>query len=485
MTALKDTPVVAPEVLIEEARRRQRRRRAGIFGAVLATAAVAGIYAAGSGGKPPARPVPAPPKRAGYPSVNARALHGYGDLAFVSLGSLFVLDGKTGRVAQVPPLTGATSDPQFSPDRRWLAFQTGGNDVGVAAADGAAPHLLRAQSLLGWLPNGELLTTPTGNPTTNAALPDDRYRISPSGRPIRVGAASADLMVWSPSGHTYVFDVSNMGREFGGVLHGTNSIETASSLSSRRTVWKTVPVSVGPKATAVAGGFAQWIAVLPDGEGLLVWADPGHADDADGLPVYLIRSPDGPMRRLGTTVGETLSTGRRGEFALGAGFVRLAWRMKTVETCKISTARCTAVPTPRGDVSFDPSWSPDGSELAYVEAKSLRSWSFPQTTISDWYATHTLWVLRSRTSVPVEVAGAQGAESPVWSTDGRALMYVKDNALWLVHAPGTPRASKPVRLVSPLFAPSWPSYYGQVDWTGQFSWSAQSDSGAVALSTTN
>jgi WD40-like Beta Propeller Repeat len=487
MTALKDTPAVEPEILIEQARRRQRRRRAGILTTVLAIAAGAGIYAAGSGDKPPAGPIPAPAsaKRAGYPSVNARALRGYGDLAFVSLGTLFVLDGATGRVAQVPPLTGSTSDPQFSPDHRWLAFQTGGNDVGVAAADGAAPHLLRAQSLAGWLPDGELLTTPTGSSTTNTPAPDSRYRMSSSGRPIRVGAASADLMAWSPSGHTYVFDVTNVGSKSGGVFHGTNSIETASSLSGRRTVWKTLPVSLGPKASAVAGDFAQWITVLPLGQGLLVWTDPGHVDDADGLPVYLIRSPGGPLRRLGITVGQSFSIGPRGQITIDAGSWRVAWQTKTVETCELETARCTAVATPRGGVSVDPSWSPDGSELAYVQARSLATDGSPQSTVASWYATRTLWVLPAGASTPRVVAGAQGAATPIWSADGKALMFVKRNALWLVHAPGTPGASKPVRLASPLFAPSWPSYYGQVDWTGQFAWSGESASGSAELATAN
>jgi hypothetical protein len=474
-----EPPGFEPEVLIEEARRRQRRRRMAILSTVLAIAGV-GIYAAGSGGgtSAPRRSVPAAGQRAGYPWADSKAFSGDGDLAFVSLGTLFVLDGSTGRLTEVPPLTGATSDPQFSPDRRWLAFQTGDNAVGVARADGASPHLLKQQSFVGWLPDGELLTTSTATSTSTLAGPLVRYQISSSGRPVRVGTASADLMSWSPDGHAYVFDVSKVVARSGGAFRGTNSIEVASSLNGRRTVWNTVRVSSAGPGSSAAGDFVQRIDVLPAGEGLLVWTDPGDDDDADGSAVYLIRSPGARMRELGITVGDTLTLGARGEIALDVGVGRLAWEDKTVETCAVSTARCTAVPTPRGDVSVDPSWSPGGTELAYVDARALTTWGFPQPTISAWYATHTLWVLRAGTTTPIEIPGGRGAALPVWSADGKALMYVKDDALWLVRGAGTRDATTPVRIVSPLFAPSWPSYYGQVGWASQFAWSGAAPLGS-------
>lgn len=56
----------------------------------------------------------------------------------------------------------------------------------------------------------------------------------------------------------------------------------------------------------------------------------------------------------------------------------------------------------------------------------------------------------------------------MWSNDGKTLLYVADDGLWLVPADG---GHSPTEIVAPLFAPgAWPSYYGEVNWIDQFSW---------------
>jgi hypothetical protein len=55
----------------------------------------------------------------------------------------------------------------------------------------------------------------------------------------------------------------------------------------------------------------------------------------------------------------------------------------------------------------------------------------------------------------------------VWSADGKSLLYVADDGIWLLPTP----ASAPVEIATPLFArSSWPSYYGQIAWPSQFAW---------------
>jgi len=72
----------------------------------------------------------------------------------------------------------------------------------------------------------------------------------------------------------------------------------------------------------------------------------------------------------------------------------------------------------------------------------------------------------------MEVAGAMGASAPVWSADGRSLMYVANDSLWVVSAPSAGERGRPVLIAAPLFQrDDWPNYYGEVDWSSQFAWS--------------
>ena len=63
----------------------------------------------------------------------------------------------------------------------------------------------------------------------------------------------------------------------------------------------------------------------------------------------------------------------------------------------------------------------------------------------------------------------KGATVPVWSGDGDSLLYVGNDGLWLDAALGRP----PVEIAHPLFAPTeWPTFYGQVSFSEQFSCSS-------------
>src|SRR5215831_18516558 len=100
-------------------------RRAGCLAAgVLTVAAVV----AGCGSRPaspasgrssPAAVKHLPPRK---PVVNTSAFAGHGELAFISRGVLWVLDGATGTLHPVAPPTITPLTPQFSADGRWLAF---------------------------------------------------------------------------------------------------------------------------------------------------------------------------------------------------------------------------------------------------------------------------------------------------------------------------------------------------------------------------
>ncbi len=228
--------------------------------------------------------------------------------------------------------------------------------------------------------------------------------------------------------------------------------------------------AVGPNGAS--GNYITNVFVIPGQRGLLIEVDPGLSDDADGSPIYELRSPAAPLVQLVTMLGRraggTVSFGPNGIFALGAGENRYAWMTKSVLLCHATSQRCAPVPVPKGVLSLDPAWSPSGQALALVEAPSSNIGSFFPGTVTRWYATHHLFLVDSAGSHPVELAGTQGASVPVWSGDGRSLVYVSGDGLWLLSALG----AKPVEVAAPLFSAPWPTYYGQVDWSDEFAWSS-------------
>ena len=223
-------------------------------------------------------------------------------------------------------------------------------------------------------------------------------------------------------------------------------------------------------STGLQGEFLDDAVVLPRRQGILFRLDPDGSSSlrADGLELDALRAPGARPAALGIVVGLEVAVGSSGEFAITNGGDRYAWLTKTVERCAAATARCAPVPASRrGLLSLDPAWSPGGAELAFVEAPSSTNGNFAQGAMRRWYAAHTLWTIPRRGARATEIAGAGGASAPVWSANGRGLLYEARDALWLLPSPG----AAPVRIAAPLFTPGrWPSYYGQVDWSGQFAW---------------
>ncbi len=441
-----------PEALIEEARARGRRRRRFTAAVVaLAAAGVALAFGVARHGPAPAHAVAQSLPHGVF--ANATAFAGHGRLAFVSRGRLFVLDGASGRVTALTRTGQRASDPQFSPNGAWLIYTVGAR-VGLARADGRSARIAGAGEAR-FLPDGRLL------------LGDGVYRVGAS-RLTRVAAAPKGSVAWSADGSRFAFLSRSIVRGRSGAFHGVELLQVAGSLTGTRTTWLSHPISF-TRSTGFAGYAINGFVVLPHRQGLLYWVDPLQSASlaADGQSVYELRAPGARPVKLGVTVGETISIGPAGRLALGAGGNRYAWMTKTVETCSTASARCAPLRA-GGKLTLDPAWSSDGA-LAFVEAAAEpTAGTFDQQAIARWYATRNLWLLRPRTRTPTRIAGTQGAATPTWSTDGRSLLYVSGDALWLIPRLG----ARPERIAAPLFPQrSWPSDYGRIDWADQFAWS--------------
>jgi hypothetical protein len=188
-----------PDVVIRQARERQRRRRRRTA-AVLVLALVAGAAAWLAVGRPGGAK-PAPARQAGpVPAVNAAAFAGHGELAFVSRGTLWVLDGATRALRRVTTPGVTPAGPLFSADGRWLAFAgipaspaAQGGTVWLAAGDGSGAHqVVSGGALIGWNPASDLLAATAGSTVR---------LITPSG-PARtlMRAARIQSAAWSPGG---------------------------------------------------------------------------------------------------------------------------------------------------------------------------------------------------------------------------------------------------------------------------------------------
>ena len=378
---------------------------------------------------------------------------------------LYVLDGSTNKLTTVTSVNQPVATaPTFSPNGKWLAYSLGQSGAGVAHADGTSPRTITTTAgYPQWLPNGYLI------------VGTSLYRLLASGQPTPVGSVASRfvsgasrLVAWAMDGSGYAFVSTSSTKGLNGSFHGIERLELA-ELINGNTHRMVVDANLGKSDDRLSRQSLSGVIVLPHHQGLLFWVDPDLSDVADGMHVYEVRSPGATPVDLGITVGQTVSVGSNGVLAIGSGGNRYAWMTKTIEMCVISTARCSVVHTPAGELTFDPAWAPNGKTLAFIEAPPSNVGNFFQSTLTKWYSTHHLWLLSSGSSVPSEVSGTTGASVPVWSSNGRSLLYESGNALWLIAAPG----AAPTKVASPLFwSGAWPAYYGQINWGRQFGWSA-------------
>src|SRR5581483_2925327 len=111
---------------------------------------------------------------------------------------------------------------------------------------------------------------------------------------------------------------------------------------------------------------------------------------------------------------------------------------------------CLPAPRPgrRGSaVSLDPAWSPTQNLLAYVKSPTALNGGNPPLA---WFNAHRLFVFDPSTRRSTEIAGIDGLSVPTWSRDGKSLLYVAHDALWLAPAGG----GTPTEVASPLYAGS-------------------------------
>ena len=413
----------------------------------------------------------------GGPVVGAKAFSGHGRLAFVSGKRLYVLDGSAaGKPAALHPVLtgkvpGSAGSPAWSPDGRWLAFLVGtpsadgavtSGALWLAGPDGQGPHqVLPKAGGFAWSPKTDELAVVSG-------LGGKLFAVQPGRQPFPVFEAPGLTQAspaWSPDGRRLAVAVVNL-------------------TARKRLVSSAIDVFAaggGIAATAIGSSRSDALIVdgwWPDGQGLFAWSDRRDSASlaADGLPLvsYPLAGAPAPVAR--TLPYPSFAVPGGNGVTLVTGGDRYPWNAKTILECTASAHCGSAMNATPPPVNLDPATPAFTGEplLAFVHGATEKTAGLSQRELRAWYQTRRLWVWAGLGGNPLPVARAGvGVAAPVWSADSREILYVRDNALWLVPmftADSSLSDALAVPVVSRLFAGDWPNVNGVTAWQSQFAW---------------
>lgn len=452
-----------------------QRRRILLLGAVLAISigVAAGFYsspplarAAALLPGPTAQDPPAGAAASGTairPEVNAAAFKDQGNLAFIWQGLLYVLDGGSGEVKQLTQ-SGQALRPRWSPDGQWLAFvkvadpQAKSGSLWLVRRDGSQARQVAGISWSGvpdfsWSPAADVLAV---------GGKDGIWLVPVEGEPRRlVATAVTSSFAWSPYGRFLSYNDA--------LPYDSNDPQ------SRSDALYTVAVTGGAPVKQIEvqqGGIivAGW---WPDGRGVLYRQVPLHSASLAADCVDLLSLPLGTAEptRLASGLKHWLSLAETNKMVMVAGSGRIVWHNKQLAVGDPAAGSVEKLDNPAGLVALDPALSRDGQRIAFVAARDLggQVWGFSKPEdLTAWVNSRMLWVENSDGSgARVLAAAGTGVYQPAWSRDDRHILYVRDNALWIVGADGY----APQKVVGPfperqdLFG-----YYGYVSYGDIMAW---------------
>lgn len=371
---------------------------------------------------PAATPTPAPSEP---PAGLVPAIPGFGRFAVATPGGLRLVDFESGRAVAVPSES-ALAFPAWSPDGRWLAYlDLGWRSIELVSSDGTPVQLAE-------VPNGPFTENFAWSPAEDilAIAPSNGglYLVTPSGEVRLLVEGLIASFTWSPDGRTLAYVITPP----------SGSPESASAAIF------TIPVSGGePQQRYLADGsdivLAGW---WPDGQGLLFWLGVRSASIAmDGMTLFSLPLDGGDPVELGVMLPEHafLDWSTDGRLAMVEGEGRELWSGdKGLAICDVRSGTCQRVPKPEGTVSLYPAWSPDG-RLAFIRAAVPGQYPNDEKSLQSWLSTWTLVVANPDGSGEqiLEAAGT-GVQAPMWSRDGRYLVYLRDSAVWAIDPQSPP-----------------------------------------------
>jgi dipeptidyl aminopeptidase/acylaminoacyl peptidase len=374
-----------------------------------------------------------------------------GKVAYIGQNQLWVHDLATGARRSLIEY-GDLASPRWAPSGRYLSVRSGPQYL-VWTADGRQMGVLQnaatdptwapdSDRLAYWVTDGKLqVASPTG--TILHTIPGPKEHHWPP--------------LWSPDGQRLAWTEGSDGRE-------------SKVMRARATDGKPQQLYSLP-----SGGLhaCLYLAAWPNPDAILLWPQQfcSASIAADDSPLARLDVGTGQLRLLSTELAGTYrplsvlqhppAIGPGGRAAAVEGIGRISTIGKRIVIIE-PDGRVTPPVSPAGQAAIEPAWAPDGKRLAWSGAPD-------PGRHADWRSTlpkRRIWVadVDGGEPKPVTADPAYRDEAPIWTADGRHLLFArldKDEkaSLWLLDL----NDKRPTKLADLDMRPP-DDYYGWRQW---------------------
>ena len=394
------------------------------------------------------------------PDVNPSLVKGHGDLAFISKGLLYIVDGSIGDVKQLTE-SGQAFYPRWSHDGKYLAFiritdtKSSSGTLWIVGREGKGAYQVQGlPQPIGvgdfqWSPADHLLAVGSWNVT------DGIWLVPVNEKPRQlVKTGNSKWFSWSPNGKHIAYSITEDSEAMGDILY-TIDIDDGKAV-------KRLDLS----GTGTGIEVAKW---WPDGKGLLYWSNPAaHSSSmrADGLQLWTLNLDGGEPKEIDNTLTyrEWLDFSPDGKLVMVSGGGRSLWYWKKLAMADVRSGKVEYIEPPEGSVAFEPAFSPDGKKIAFIAAQEMDESTFYNNQ-EPWFESRALWVADADGSNAKPLIGSK-IYTPMWSKDGNNLFYVRDEGLWLISADD----GKPELVFRGMNEDETWGFYGHIRYSNWFDW---------------